>query len=386
MDIAKIIEFLSLEQNWKLFWKLQNSSNLSINQIQSLIFEYSEFPIKDLLSLIKIQKKNLTKNKAAADLVFTEKGAQQASSGVLAAYHGCKFQRYSTVADLCCGNGVDLLQLSAGKQHVFAVDLDEITLQTARFNTRTFNNIEFMNSKAEEFEVKVGAIFVDPDRRSELGRLLDAEMISPPLSKLLQLQTINPNLAIKLSPAMNYHKLKLPSEYTLEFVSEDGVLKEILLCLGNLVTQGIKRKAVLLPAGRELNNNNTSIPIIGIQKFIFEPDPAIIRAGLVQEVGSEIGFDLINKHLALLSGNERVFSEFGTTFSVIDNFPYNMKLLHRYLRQQQIGNLVIKTRGFPITVENFRKKLKLKGKHKTILFIIRLGNSHQMIFANRLVQ
>ncbi|MFO7895507.1 MAG: hypothetical protein R6U84_01055 [Candidatus Cloacimonadales bacterium] len=49
--------------------------------------------------------------------------------------------------------------------------------------------------------------------------------------------------------------------------------------------------------------------------------------------------------------------------------------------QQQIGNLVIKTRGFSQSVEEFRRGLKLKGSNSALLFILRIGAGHQIIFA-----
>jgi len=365
---------------------LQNRKELSINEIQKLVNEYNEFPIKDLLSQIKIQKKNLSKNPDSLNLIYTEKGAQQASSKRLALYHAGKLDNYSRIADLCCGNGIDLLHLAAGKKQVFAVDLDENTLKTAKYNSSEFSNIEFILGKAEDFNEAVDAIFIDPDRRTDSIRTVRVDNMSPALSDILQLRSITSNIAIKLSPATDYSSIKLVDTHTFEFISEDGVLKEILLillCFGDLATQNVTRKAILLPDGIHLSNSDSSIPVVGIQEFIFEPDPAVIRAGLVQELGSEIGYSLIDNHLALLTGKQAVFNNFGSTYKTITSFPYDLKMLHKYCRQQQIGELVIKTRGFPITVEKFRHNLKLNGKQKAILFIIRLGDDHEMIIAER---
>jgi len=383
MNISRLIEFLKTEENQKFFSDLQSRKELSINEIQNLVNEYIEFPIKDILSLIKIQKKNLSKNPDSLNLIYTEKGAQQASSKMLAQYHSEKFQQFSTIADLCCGNGIDLLHLAAGKTKVFAVDLDENTLKTAKYNSSEFSNIEFILVKSEDINEAVDAIFIDPDRRTDSIRTVRVDDMSPALSDILQLRSKTPNIAIKLSPATDYSFLKLVDAHTFEFISEEGVLKEILLCFGDIATKKVTRKAILLPDGIHLSNTNSSIPVVGIHEFVFEPDPAVIRAGLVQELGAEIGYSLIDKHLALLTGKQTVFNNFGTTYKTITSFSYDLKMLHKYCRQQQIGELVIKTRGFPITVEKFRHKLKLKGKQKAILFIIRLGDDHEMIIAER---
>ena len=382
MDVIRLIEFLEKIENQGFLIELQKKKVLSINEIQKLTRKHQDFPIKDILSLIKIQKKNLKKNPDSLKLIYTEKGAQQSSSKLLAEYHAQKFQEYSSLADLCCGNGIDLMHLAIGKKKVYAIDLDETTLKTAKYNTKNFTNIEFIYGNAEDFEGQVEAIFVDPDRRTETGRILDVEEMSPSLSKLLRLKSITLNIAIKLSPAADYESLKLSAEHTFEFISENRVLKEILLCFGKLSTPGVTRKAILLPEGIELSTSNASIPVSGICNYLFEPDPAIIRAGLVQEIGAEIGYDLIDLHLALLSGKEVVFSKFGTTYKRVINFSYDLKKLHKYCCENQIGELIIKTRGFPIPVEKFRQKIKLKGNRKAILFIIRLGDNHEMIIAD----
>jgi len=386
MDIKKIVAFLQKNKNF--FNELQNKPAISINVLQKLIQDHTEKPIKDLFSQIRIQQKNKRKFSEVEKYLFTEKGAQQASSTILAKYHAEKFKKFHTFADLCCGAGMDLIQIARDKKQVYAVDIDEETLLTARYNSQQegLNNIEFQKQPAEDFCKPVEAIFADPDRRPGSKRKIQKDDIQPTLEQLLHLWKITENIAIKLSPAMNYKNLNLEIDHTLEFISENGTLKEMLLCLGQLATPGSERIAIILPQKIELNNQNVQIGVSEIKRYIFEPDPAIIRAGLVQECGAEIGYQLIDGKLALLSGNELVKSEFGKSFEVITMKSYNLKQLQKYCRENEIGELVIKTRGFSEKVEDFRKKLKLKGKNKETLFIIRKSDNHLMIFATAISQ
>jgi SAM-dependent methyltransferase len=383
MDIKKIITFLQEKENQIFFEQIQQKPEPKINDLQKLVRNNPDKPIKDLLSLIKLQKQNLNKIPAALSFVFTEKGVQQSSSTLLAEYHAEKFAAFSSVADLCCGCGMDLMKIAEGKDRVYAVDLDEDTLQVALFNSQKtgLQNIEFLQQKAEEFSMSVEAIFADPDRRPSSIRKIGKDDIQPTLNELLRLREITPNLAFKLSPAMNYRELHFDCEHTFEFVSENGTLKEMLLCFGALATTNVRLKAVILPQKIMLSKKNISIEIEKIKSFLFEPDPAIIRAGLVQECGAEIGYHLIDGKLALLSGDNPIQSELGRCYRVIEVLPFNLKNLQKYCRENEIGVLVIKTRGFPEKVEDFRKKLKLKGKNRIIVFILRKGDNHLMIFA-----
>ena len=383
MKIDKLLEFLKEKKNRKFFIKLQNIKEISINDIQHLISENPEKPIKEMLSQIKIQKKNLSKIPISNELLFTEQGAQQASSWKIAQYHATKFKTFNKVADLCCGIGVDLINIAKGKEQVYAIDLDADTLKLAEYNcgSQNLNNITYKLGKAEEFNQPVEAIFIDPDRRPGSNRRIAPEEYSPPFSKIMELRNICPNIAVKLSPAIDYKRLNLPIDSTLEFVSENGTLKEILLCMGELSIKNCERKAVLLPSTLTLQNSNIKIEVTDIQKYLFEPDPAIIRAGLVQELGSKIGYDLIDSKLALLTGSQIIQSDFGKIYEVKKIMKYDLKKVRKYIRENEIGELIIKTRGFPESVEKFRKKIKIKGNNSIVMFILRKGNDHIIVFS-----
>ncbi len=383
MDIDKLLEFLKKKENIKFFKELQELKEISINDIQHLISDNPDKPIKEILTQIKLQKRNLSKIPISKELLFTEQGVQQASSWNLALYHAKKFNAFNKVADLCCGIGADLINISKGKEQVYAVDLDVDILKLAEYNCRNQNltNIEYQLDRAEDFNKQVDAIFIDPDRRPGSSRKIAPEEYSPPLSKIMELRNICTNIAVKLSPALDYNRLNLPIDSTLEFVSENGTLKEILLCMGELATKNIDRKAVLLPSNLTLQNSNIKIEVTNIQKYLFEPDAAIIRGGLVQEMGDKIGYDLIDPKLALLTGSQSVQSNYGKIYKVKQIIQFDLKKIRKYVRENEIGELIIKTRGFSESVEKFRKKIKLKGNNSVVMFILRKGDNHIIVFA-----
>ncbi len=389
MNINKLIKFLSEEKNQNIFRTLRSLTIVSINELQEIEAEYPDIPIKDLFSLLNIQKNNRLKIPDIQKYIFSEKGVQQASSKILAEYHAEKMQLFSVVADLCCGNGMDLMHIAVSKKKVYAVDLDENSLALAEFNCRAagLKNIIFLKEAAEQFAQKIDAIFADPDRRPDSKRKVEPNDISPSLDDILKLNKLTDSMAIKLSPAMNYKTMQLPEKSTLEFVSENGVLKEILLCTGELATNGVLRKAVLLPQQIVLQNNGCAIAVEPVSNYIFEPDKAIIRSGLVQECGARIGYNLIDSKLALLSGEKPVFSKLGKCYRIVQIMNYNLKKIKKFCHDKNLGELVIKTRGFPMSVEALRQKinLKLKGDKKLIMFVLRRDKRHNIIFADHVL-
>ncbi len=376
--IKEIIAFLQNDEG-KIFYDQLRSDNLTINQIDKLIRQNPEKPIRELLTLKKLQIQASNRIKDSSRFIFTVKGVQQSSSSLLAEYHSQKLKDFEIIADLCCGNGIDLHYIASGKKKVLAVDLDEDTLLAAKYNNSNYKNINYLKIKAQDFDEKVDAIFIDPDRRLGNRRLVEAEDLSPSLSEVLKMQKITPNILVKLSPAMNYKKLDIPIAHSWEFISENGELKEILLCLGKFAQIG--KKAVLLPKKIELIANNRKIEVSDIKNYLLEPDVAIIRAGLVQDLGAIFKANLIDVHLALLTHSKEVHSDYFKTYKVIDEMNFNRKSLQKYLREKKIGKLVIKTRGFNQSVEQFRKKIKLSGENSALIFILRIGNGHRIVFA-----
>jgi len=396
MDYKKLISSLKAGIEPDLKRELRLGKGLSISRLQKLRSEYSDLPINELLDHYELQQRAGRKFSRADEMVFTASGVEQSSSEIMGKYHNRRAGKVFSLADLCCGIGGDLQYLAENRQKVYAVDLDSDSLICAEYNCHIYKNISYLQEKAENFREKVELIFCDPDRRPQGRRRYNVEDMSPDMGQVLDLFFENKlcqGMLIKLSPVINY--LKVEKEYfsnwskyatqwySWEFISEDGVLKEILLCVGSHAER-IKRKAVILPSGVELSGSGTEqIETKGWQSYIFEPDKAIIRAGLVQKLGVELGYQLLDEHLALLTGEQEVSEEYGRLFRFIEVMPYNIKKMQKYLREHEVGELILKTRGFPDPVEKIHKKFKLKGNKKMIMLIVRLGEGHQVAVLKR---
>jgi SAM-dependent methyltransferase len=382
MNLNNLLNFLQTVTNKQFFAELQNKKKITINETQALLKNNPEKPIKDILSLIELQNKTAKRVQNSRKYLFTPKSSEQCSSTALAGYHASKTEGLNTIADLCCGAGMDLLQMAKNKTKVFAVDADEKVLHMAEYNAKAegLDNVNFICGKAEDFAEEVEAIFIDPDRRVGNRRQTNPEEYLPKLSEVLKLHK---NLLVKLSPATDYKNLLNIHDSTLEFVSENGVMKEILLCTGIFAEHGIKKKAVILPHKIILNESETQPEFSKIKQYIFEPDAAVIKAGLVCELGSELGFSQMYNVPEFLTGNREVFSEFGTLYEVLDIRKFTLRIFQKYVKENKIGVLELKTKGFYQTVEDFRKKLKLKGKNKALIMLIRQSDEYNFLILKR---
>lgn len=385
MNIILIAEFLKETASEEVINLLNISDRENINVIMKLKKKFPDCPISDLLTLYRIRGNAKRRIDRAEELLFTVKGVEQSSSSEVAKYHGSLFAGYSSVADLCCGNGIDLIHIASNCDNAYGVDLSDEALVCSKYNSAVFNlnNVKLINGKAEEFNLEVDAIFIDPDRRPDERRVINGDDISPSFDLVLEIISQYKNVVVKLSPVFDYKAEDLDDlDYTWEFVSEGRVLKEVLLCTGSLSTPNCRYKSVILP-NSIFRENRLEIGISSYQKYIFEPDVAIIRAGLVQDLGASLDYKLLHPRIAILTGEKELFSEFGICYEVLESFHYNKKNLQEYVYRENVGNLIVKVRGFPDTPEKIKKKLKIKGKATRLIIIIRLDKEFLTLVIKR---
>lgn len=366
---------------------LRTVDHTSINAVQHAVVTHPDAPVRDLLTLFRLQDAARHRIVNAQQLMLSEKSAQQASSTMLAQYHASRLQPGSTVADLCCGAGIDLQEIAVSAKMVYAIDLNNDTLAMAEFNTPAHlrATVRFLCMDASNFAHPVDAIFADPDRRSGSRRMIHPHNYSPSLDTLLALHTITPHMMIKCAPAIDYTILNIPLPHTWECIAEGDSVKEMLLCTGYFSTPGIERRAVLLPHNHTLNSSAVTIETTPLKRYLVEPHGAVIRAGLVQQCGYQMKASLLHKRIALLTSDNPAPSPFGTAYEVNDHFMYSPKRLKKWIKEHKVGTLTIKTRGFPQPVEQFRRNLKLYGPHEAILFIIRMDSGFLAVITSPLV-
>lgn len=329
-----------------------------------------------LLETALLRQKAAGKFERAAAMYFTRTGLEQASSQAVAEYRAARFAQagLQRVTDLACGIGGDSLALCAQAQ-VLGVDKDPLRLAMARQNVGTYQRREkFQPLQADLKELpplSVQAFHCDPGRRDERGRrLYSVHDYRPPLPDLLERWLPDvPNGAVKVSPGIAYGEI--PQEAEVEFVSEQGQVKEGTLWFGTLQS-GAKRRATLLPGGDSLSNlQNTGAPVPLSQplEYLYEPDGAVIRAHLVETLAQQIGARKIDDDIAYLTAEAARSTPFARCFKIDHAMPFHLKQLRHHLRQAGVGRVVVKKRGSPIAPEELQRRLQLEGEEEAIVFL-----------------
>jgi SAM-dependent methyltransferase len=329
------------------------------------------------VELTALRRRAAKKFSDAGAMFFTRAGLEMASAEPVARYTARRFAGLPWVLDLCCGIGGDALALAGEAQQVVAVDRDPLALELARANARVAGRergLEFVQAEVTEFiagdPLRAGhpeAIFIDPSRREALAAAKRPESYSPPLSWCLRLARVAPRVAIKVAPALDYTAALAGVHAEVEIISLRGECKEALLWLGAFRTCALR--ATLLPGEETLTDDGpTSAAIGAIGGWLYEPDAAVIRAHLVQRLAGEFALRRIDPEIAYLSGEQEVTSPFLIGYRVLQIIPWSLKRLNSALRERGIGQVTIKKRGFPLTPEALRPKLKLVGTaHATLI-------------------
>ena len=105
-----------------------------------------------------------------------------------------------------------------------------------------------------------------------------------------------------------------------------------------------------------------SRPVRPVGAFLYEPDGAVIRAGLVTAVAAGVDGGLLDEHIAYVTADESFRTPFARGYEVLEELPYREKQLRAALRERGIGRLTIKKRGVDVVPEQLRKRLALHGR------------------------
>jgi hypothetical protein len=181
--------------------------------------------------------------------------------------------------------------------------------------------------------------------------------------------------AAKLSPAIDAASLDGRGE--IEWISTGDGLKETVLWTG-VLARGT-RTATLLHRGVTLSDNDLPAeePEAGKPgSFLYEPDPALIRSGLLGRKAASLGMRLLDRKIAYVSADEYLDDPCFTCYRVMDSLPFNLKQLRGRLRDLDAGEVIVKKRGFPLLPEDIIKKLDRSGSNRITVILTRFGEGH----------
>lgn len=325
----------------------------------------------------------------AAGMLFTQDGLEQATRLQVAAEHARRFRDAGAhrVLDLTAGIGADAMALAAVGLDVTAFEIDEATALIADHNLRHWDQTRVVLGDAMELSPRLEAdgVFADPARRTARGRRHDPRDYSPPLDDVLALRDRFPALGVKVGPAIDHSHV--PGDAEAQWVSVDGSVVEAALWCGPLAQHSGHTALVMGAGGPHRLSGTTDRADAGpLGEFVYEPDGAVIRAGLVGELAHVTGTHLLDPTIAYLTADAPVETPFARGYRVVEAMPFKVKALAAALRERGVGTVDIKKRGVDITPEQLRPQLKLKGAGRMTVIVTRVAGQRTALLAEPLAR
>ncbi len=353
--------------------------------LPTLVLKGSPFegiPIQELAEQVLSKSKCLTKlpTWVQTEKIYYPRGVniEQTSSEITARYKSTLISGQSLI-DLTGGFGVD--------SYFFAKKIDQVThcdingelsaIVTHNFGQMGVKNIHCKNEDGIAFLAnstqQYDWVYLDPSRRNELkGKVFRLEDCLPDVTLHFKtfLEHTN-NIMIKLSPFLDISSIINSLQFVREVqvVAVKNEVKELIIRIENGYKGHCNLKAVNI-VNEKKDFFEATFPSHGAptysfaKKYLYEPNSAILKSGLFNEVSSQLNVHKlqINSHLY----TSDILIEFpGRTFKIITVYKYNKKQIKKVFGSKKAN---ITTRNFHESVAQIRKKMGIKEGGDDFLF------------------
>lgn len=375
--------------------------------LHTLRREYTPKEAGALLALVRLRQTARAKFPRAGRLFFTQAALEQATAYDVAHYRANKLHALAqpgALLDLGSGIGGDALAM-AELRVVHAYERDPLRCALLQANVCAMNLQDRVTVHCADWQellagkestlggagglAEGAGAFLDPPRRAGARRLMRLGQILPSWEPIRALQARVGLVCLKLMPGID--DAEIPPGAGVEFVSHAGVCKEAMLWLGEAV-EPLRQAAVHDGSRWHSLTAAGGLPPVGALvagQVLYEPDPAVIRAGAFEELCAQLQAHLFDAQIAYLVSAEpdvpRVETPFATAFRIIEVHPYSLKQLNVRIQALGIGEVELKKRGVPFEPESLRGRIKLvAGGEQAVVFFTRQGNKRLMVVARRI--
>lgn len=351
------------------------------------------------VELIELRGRARAKFSDAERMFFTPGGLEQATAEPVAAYRAGRLIAAGAVLDACCGIGGDARML-AERGPVIAVDRNPAAIVCARQNTRQRTALPGDSCEVRALCADVVSLplarladrgvrgaFFDPSRRTDpVGRrrtrLRSADDYSPPLDWLRELRAHFTSVAVKVSPAIDDAAIVYEG-VRVEFLSYRGECRETVLWFGESAealrlpeTAAEPYFATVIRPGEApatLSPFSCSEAVQDrMRDYLYEPDPAVIRAHLVPQAASLLDAAAIEPGIAYLTSDRLVVTPFATSYRIIETLPYQRKEIQKRVRALGARVDAVKKRGVPVDPMDVWHDLEPCGPRPLIIALTRV--------------
>jgi hypothetical protein len=324
---------------------------------------------------------------------LTRKGLEQATRslvGRIRAHRIAEIFPRGTVLDATSGVGGDALELAVAGLRVVAADLDRDHAAIAASNLARMGHAPWaVVARAEQPACRADVIVIDPDRRTRGRRTLDPASWSPPWSETVKAASGFRGACVKLAPAFEPSAPAVGSfdgPHAWEWWSDAGELVEVCLWLGGLAGERRGARAAvriergarpLVFSAEPCEVEALEPPEAAAAAWLADPDPALIRSGLLGAFARSIDARPLGPRIAFLGGARRPASPWIRSWLVLESAPADPRSVRAMLARHGIGRCDVLRRGHPSPTEELERVFRGRGRRRGLLAVARLARGHR---------
>lgn len=364
--------------------------------LSKLAFQKNPFPSIDYRILLnQIESRSKAKVKLptwfeAENIIYPSKISVEQTSSEITANYKSQIVSGETLIDLSGGFGVDDYYFAKKIKQITHCEINTELSELVKHNFKQLNisNIECFSNDSfailKQNNKNYSWIYIDPSRRNDSkGKVFMLKDCTPNVPELQDFYyNYSNNILIKTAPILDIKAglLELKNVKNIHIVAVDNEVKELLWEIEKEYIGQITIKTINFNKDKEEKfefvldmetYSNFSLP----KKYLYEPNAAIMKSGGFSIVGRHYNLDKLHTHSHLFTSNECIDFP-GRIFEIQKIIDYSKTDMKEHLENQKAN---VTVRNFPETVENIRKKWKIKDGGTTYSFFTTDRNDNKIV-------
>jgi len=374
--------------------------NLNAN-IAKLLFKGSPFEhisIQELVGQIEAKKRAESKLPTwfkTPKIYYPDKLNIEQSSSEITAHYKTNIISGMSIIDISGGFGVDTYYFSKKFKEVTHCEINERLSSIANHNFKMLGTeniisisdegISFLKNAGKQFDW----IYADPSRRNEIkGKVFMLKDCEPNVPENLEtLLQYSHHILIKASPMLDISMALSELRFTKEVhvLAVQNEVKELLFLLEKNYQKEIRIKAIniqkeVIDSFESIYNYDVDANYSLPQTYLYEPNSAIMKAGLFNEVSHQLKLFKLHNNSHLYTSSKLINFP-GRSFKINRIIPYSPKAIKKHIPSLKAN---VTVRNFPESVAQIRKKTKLKdGGSEYLFFTTDINNKHIVLVCRK---
>lgn len=384
--------------------EIQGFINTNIDtSISKLALQKNPFPEVAWISILnQIEAKKKAKDKLPTwyntkNIIYPAKISVEQTSSEKTALYKSSIVSGDSLIDLTGGFGVDdyyfakkintvvHCEINSELSHLVKHNFEQ--LEAKNISCHTGDSLDILASLNNKWDW----IYIDPSRRNDAkGKVFLLKDCLPNVPDNLDFYFKHSNkILVKTAPLLDLSAglSELQNVKAIHIVALENEVKELLWEIHKDYTGKIEIKTVNLSKEETENFDfvldqqdqtaHYSLP----QKYLYEPNSAIMKSGGFDQVGLFFKLNKLQKHSHLYTSADLVPFP-GRIFTIEKYISYQKKEMKTHLEQKKAN---VTTRNFPESVESIRKKWKIKeGGNLYCFFTTDIENNKIVLICNKI--